>query len=280
MTRTQDIVRVEKASEWANAVGITTWTKFRYNSEPEQSIFKPLNAWGHSLRQPFYGSIIESPQEYLLGVGWQSQEDWDKFQLSPEHDELMASLTTENVQPETKVIVFANRMFGIGYTSNVEMFTVYWPPSITTENQDAIWKTQKLVHTSASGIPKPKCYSWKPSFGWVDGQHDWNAEKVIASMWCHKWKNEELEHKYKTTERRLVLGDGGMQRPLAVDAFKDDLKSLGAIGWESIHVAFESINIIGEDSTTLERGRNAEAVHARTAAYRLQHLDISGPSDQ
>ncbi|KAF5558563.1 ankyrin repeat-containing protein [Fusarium mexicanum] len=248
MAEAQEIFRVESASEWAKKMGITTWTKFHSVSQPEQSIFTPLDAWGHSIRQPYYGPIIESAQQYFLAVGWETEEQWDKFKSSTEHQQLMANLTTNYVQPETEIIIFTANMFASGYTSNVELFTVYWPASITQETQTAIWKTAQLVHKAASGIPNPLCYRKKPMFGWIDGRKDWNGESAIASVWSHKWQNQELEQKYKTTEKRLVWGNEGRSYPLAVEAFQHDLKSLGAIGWESVHVAFERVRVVKEDA--------------------------------
>ncbi|KAF4332243.1 hypothetical protein FBEOM_13963 [Fusarium beomiforme] len=283
MATTQNTVRVEKASEWAQSFGIATWTKFRRNSEPEQSIFLPLNVWGHSLRRPICGPIIESPQDYFLAIAWRSQEEWDKFQSSPEHQELMVRLTTENVQPDTKIMVFNSNIFTLGCTSNTEMFTVYWPASINLETQNTVYNIKQLVHTPASGIPNPRCYKRHPSFGWVDGLQDWNGEKVIATVWLHKWKNEELEQKFKQTEKRLVYGDSGSHRLLAVDAFRHDLQALGAVGWESIHVAFDSIRVVDEDATQYElrlHAEAAEAAEARSATRSMKELQISEPSSQ
>ncbi|KAF5633846.1 uncharacterized protein FTJAE_6997 [Fusarium tjaetaba] len=209
MATTQEPFRVQSASEWAQKNGITTWTKFHYDSKPEQSIFTPLNPWGpDSIRQTYFGPIIEFDQQYFLAVGWQTEKEWEKFKLSPEHQQLMANLTTNNVQPETKIIIFTGNIFAIGYTSNVEIFT------------------------------KP------PMFGWIDGQTDWNGESAIASVWSHKWQSQALEQKYKTTEKRLVWGVDGRSYPMAVDAFQNDLKSLGAIGLESVHVAFERVRVV------------------------------------
>ncbi|KAF5621589.1 ankyrin repeat-containing protein, partial [Fusarium sp. NRRL 25303] len=240
MATTQELFRVESASEWAKKNGITTWTKFHYGSQPEQSIFTPLDTWGHSLRQPYYGPIIESSQQYFLVVNWETEEEWDKFKLSPEHQQLMANLTTNNVQPETKIVIFTGNMFAIGFTSNVEIFTAYWPSSITHEAQTAIRKTEQLVHRAESGMPNPLCYYKKPMFGWTDGQREWNGESAIASVWTHKWQNQELEQKYKTTEKRRVSDNDGRSYMLAVDVLQDDLKSLGAIGWESVHAQIRS----------------------------------------
>lgn len=265
MATTQEPFRVQSASEWAQKMGITTWIKFHYDSKPEQSIFMPLNAWGpDSIHQTYFGPIIESDQQYFLAVGWKTEKEWDKFKLSPEYQQLMANLTTNNVQPETKIIVFTGNMFAIGYTSNVELFTVYWPASITHETQTAIWKTKQLVHTAATGIPNPLCYKKKPMFGWVDGQTDWNGESAITSVWSHKWQSQELEQKYKTTEKRLVWGDGERSYPLAVDAFQHDLKSLGAIGWESVHVAFERVRVV-EDATARDVRLRFEAARGQRA---------------
>lgn len=113
MATTQGLFRVESASEWAKKNGITTWTKFHYGSQPEQSIFTPLDTWGHSLRQPYYGPIIESSQQYFLAVNWETEEEWDKFKLSPGHQQLMANLTTNSMQPETKIVIFTDVRYWI-----------------------------------------------------------------------------------------------------------------------------------------------------------------------
>ncbi|KAF5639685.1 hypothetical protein F52700_4067 [Fusarium sp. NRRL 52700] len=265
MATAQEIFRVESASEWAKKMGITTWTKFHSVSQPEQSIFTPLDTWDHSIHQPYYGRIIESSQDYFLAVGWQTEEQWDKFKLSPEHQQLMANLTTNNAQLETETIIFTANMFAIGYTSNVELFTVYWPASITHEAQTAIWKTKQLVHTPEGGLPNPLCYTKKPMFGWIDGQKDWKGESAIASIWCHKWKNRELEQKYKTTEKRLDWGNNGRYYRLAVEAFQDDLKSLGAIGWESVHVAFERVQVVKEDALARNSRLRLQAARGQSA---------------
>ncbi|CVK84283.1 uncharacterized protein FPRN_01897 [Fusarium proliferatum] len=277
MATTHELFRVESASEWAKKNGITTWTKFHYGSQPEQSIFTPLDTWGHSLRQPYYGPIIESSQQYFLAVNWETEEEWDKFKLSPEHQQLMANLTTNNVQPETKIVIFTGNMFAIGFTSNVEIFTAYWPSSITHEAQTAIRKTEQLVHRAESGMPNPLCYYKKPMFGWIDGQREWNGESAIASVWTHKWKNQELEQKYKTTEKRRVSGNDGRSYMLAVDVFQDDLKSLGAIGWESVHVAFERVRVVKEDA--LAHGEVSTAGTPTETGFQLSKTKLN-PNEQ
>lgn len=67
-------------------------------------------------------------------------------------------------------------------------------------------------------------------------------------MWYHNWVDAELEQKFKRTEKRLVSLGGTAIYPLALDVFKQDLKALGAIGWESVHVDFGRVGIIYEDA--------------------------------
>ncbi|VZH95106.1 unnamed protein product, partial [Fusarium fujikuroi] len=277
MATTQELFRVESASEWAKKNGITTWTKFHYGSQPDQSIFTPLDTWGHSLRQPYYGPIIESSQQYFLAVNWETEEEWDKFKLSPEHQQLMANLTTNNVQPETKIVIFTGNMFAIGFTSNVEIFTAYWPSSITHEAQTAIRKTEQLVDRAESGMPNTLCYTKKPMFGWIYGQKEWNGESAIASVWTHKWQNQELEQKYKTTEKRRVSDNDGRSYMLAVHVFQDDLKSLSAIGWESVHVAFERVRVVKEDA--LAHGEVSTAGTPTETGFQLSKTKLN-PNEQ
>lgn len=81
----------------------------------------------------------------------------------------MASLRADAMEPQTQIVVFSRTMFGNGFGPNTEILTAYWPASISPETQEAVWKTEKLVHTPASGISNPRCYRKPPSFGWIDG---------------------------------------------------------------------------------------------------------------
>lgn len=52
---------------------------------------------------------------------------------------------------------------------------------------------------------------------------------------------------------------------LAVHVFQDDLKSLGAIGWESVHVAFERVRVVKEDALARDSRLRLEAALGRRA---------------
>ncbi|KAF4463278.1 hypothetical protein FALBO_9898 [Fusarium albosuccineum] len=226
--------------EWAvrAKVGISVWTKFRVNSGPiDDSLFiTPLWPWKDHIFCPFYGRIAESPQHCLLATGWESREIYDQFKASPQYQELMANLRTDAMEPVTKTIAFTKRIFGQGFTSNTEILTVYWPTTISPETQNAVQTMQSLSHRMR---PRTSCHGHWPSFGWMDGIQTWNGENVLATMWCNKWLSKELEEEFRRTDKRPVSPDAAGQYALSVDLFERDLKALGAVGWESVHVDFE-----------------------------------------
>ncbi|KAF4949050.1 hypothetical protein FSARC_13599 [Fusarium sarcochroum] len=236
----------QHASDWKK-FGVSTWIKFQVNSDPDESIFQPLIPWQHSIRHPFYGKIQNSAHDYMLVIGWETEKIYDTFRLSTDYQKLMANLTTDTA-PDIQVIVFGNKMFGIRLTPDTELLTVYWPISTTPETQDAIWKLKKLVHTSASGIINQHHYKKHPCFGWIEGNQTWNGQPVLASVWLHGWKNDESEQKFKSTQGRSVWKGSELTHPLAVDVFQHDLRSLGALGWESTHMPLQLIKLIDEDA--------------------------------
>ncbi|KAM6516749.1 hypothetical protein FALCPG4_014922 [Fusarium falciforme] len=230
--------------EWAvrAKVGISAWTKFRVNFGPiDDALFiTPLLPWKDHIFCPSYGRIAESPQDCFLAIGWESREIYDQFKASPQYQKLMANLRTDVMEPETKTIAFKKRMFGLGFTSNTEILTVYWPATISPETQGAVERMQSLCHRLR---PRTSCHGHWPSFGWIDGLQAWNGDNVLASVWCNKWVSKELEEEFRRTEKRPVRPGAG-QYALSVDLFERDLKALGAIGWESVHVDFERVGEI------------------------------------
>ncbi|KAJ4250240.1 hypothetical protein NW762_012055 [Fusarium torreyae] len=232
------------ASEWKE-YGVSTWIKFQANSTPDESVFEPLIPWQHSIRHPFYGKIKESTNDYMLVMGWETEKVYNDFRSSTDYQKLMANLTTETA-PEIQVIVFSNKMFGIRFTPDTELITVYWPILTPPETQDAIWKVEKLVHTSASGIKNPHHQKKYPSFGWIEGTRTWNGQQVMASVWLHGWMSDEAEQNFKSTQVRRVWEGSEATYPLAVDIFYQDLKSLGAVGWDSAHMGLERIELFAQ----------------------------------
>ncbi|WAO84760.1 Hypothetical protein NCS54_00198300 [Fusarium falciforme] len=232
----------QRTSEWP---GFCTWTKFQAEPAPiDEFIFDPLYTWSHSIRMPTYGRITESPQDYILSLGWNSPETYQEFKASPEYQQLMDNLGINSTQPHTQIIIFENHDFGSISTPNTEILTAYWPLSLSPEIQDAVWEAEPLVHTPASRRPSRRCYEQPPVFGWVDEPETWNGDKALASVWLHDWKSEELEARFKRTERRAVSMGRDIIYPLAVDDFEKRLRDLGALGWESVHVLFKDLNWI------------------------------------
>ncbi|RMJ02499.1 hypothetical protein CDV36_015239 [Fusarium kuroshium] len=233
-------------SEWP---GFSTWTRFKANSPIDDVIFEPLCSWSGHINTPAYGRIADS-QDYILAVGWNSRGAYEEFEASPQYQQLMDNLGADTAK--TQIIIFTNKMFGRGFTSNTEIFTAYWPASLSPETQQEVKKTKSLVH---NGIPNPRCYSKGPAFGWIDELQTWNEEKVLASVWCHHWKSKELEDRFKSTEKRVVYVGKDIVYPLAVDDFEQHLKELGCLGWESIRVDFVTLNMIYDDEKTRSHRR-------------------------
>ncbi|KAJ4226148.1 hypothetical protein NW759_004735 [Fusarium solani] len=235
----------QRTSEWP---GFSTWTKFQAEPGPiDEFIFDPLYTWSDSIRTPTYGRITESPQDCILSLGWDSPEAYQEFKASPEYQQLMDSLGINSTQAHTQIIIFENHNFGCTSTPNTEILTTYWPLSLSPEIRDAVWEAEPLVHTPASRRPSRRCYEQPPVFGWVDELETWNGDKALASVWLHDWKSEELEARFKRTEKRAISMGRDIIYPLAIDDFEKRLQDLGALGWESVHVLFEDLNWIYDD---------------------------------
>ncbi|KAI8722953.1 hypothetical protein NCS52_00149700 [Fusarium sp. LHS14.1] len=239
----------QTTSEWP---GFSTWTKFQAEPGPiDEAIFDPLYRWGEFIRTPTYGRIIESPQDCILSIGWDSPKVYRVFKTTHEYQQLMDNLGLNSTQDHTHIITFENYNYGCPTTPITEVFTAYWPLSLSPETQVVVWEVESLVHPPASGRPSRRCYNRLPVFGWFDGPATWNGDKALASMWIHDWKTEELEARFKRTERRAVPMGREVIYPLVVDDFEKRLQDLGALGFESIHVVFEDLNWIYQ--TKIER---------------------------
>lgn len=235
----------QRTSEWP---GFSTWIKFQVEPGPiDEFIFDPLYHWSHSICTPIYGRILESPQDCILCLGWDSPRHYQVFKTSPQYQQLMDSLGIDSAHAHFQIIVFENYNFGCTGGPNTEILTAYWPLSLSPETQDAVWEAEPLVHTPASGRPSRRCYKQAPVFGWVDEPETWNGDKALASVWLNDWKSEELEARFKRTEKRAVPMGREVIYPLAIDDFEKRLQDLGALGWESIHVLFADLNWIYED---------------------------------
>ncbi|PHH91608.1 hypothetical protein CDD83_11012 [Cordyceps sp. RAO-2017] len=226
---------------------ISTWTKFRSSvSEPlKPSLFESLIAEETDFVDAFYGRVEESPGQCLLVVVWKSAEAYDTFRKSFRYEELLSSLRKQSAtEPETFVVDFGRVAFWWRFGPNTEIRTVYFPSSLSPQARKAAGDLRGLVLNMGLGINgrlgNRAPYRGVPTCGWVDGTTTWNGKDALACLWCHYWASKEAEKNFKTTERR-VPKDGESHRPLASEAFGQDLTDLGAVGWEEYHVDFEKV---------------------------------------
>ncbi|KAI1372058.1 hypothetical protein F4677DRAFT_433364 [Hypoxylon crocopeplum] len=231
---------------------ISSWTKFNVSTSKdiEVSIFNPLLTRKADYHKAFYGQIAESPGECILIVAWKTSQAYHAFTKSPEYKELLASVKTPSTaEPETQLIDFGKIAFwwrfrGFGRKNRIQIRTVYFPSTISQQTRETVKGLKGLVLTVAYGIDGRSAhlcpYDGVPVCGWIDNSQNWNGQQASACVWCHYWKSEEAEEKFKTTERRFPA-DGEDYKPLALEAFEQDLKSSGALGWKDYHIYFEEV---------------------------------------
>ncbi|RYP57838.1 hypothetical protein DL769_009246 [Monosporascus sp. CRB-8-3] len=167
----------------------------------------------------------------------------------------------------TRKVDFGNMPFWWRFGPNTEVRTVYFPSAAGNEQRqketrEAVGRLKGLVLSMGLGIDGRMAhlspYRGVPECGWVtneeveggkaeekDGESTagvvaWEGREASACLWIHYWKNKKAEQTFKTTERRPPP-DGESHQPLALEAFEDDLRRLGALGWEDYHVDFEKV---------------------------------------
>ncbi|KAI8623017.1 hypothetical protein F5Y19DRAFT_405703 [Xylariaceae sp. FL1651] len=226
---------------------ISSWTKFQLPSSnfSEQSIFKPLTQSNSHFHDAYYGRIAESKDEYLLVVIWESRHDYDTFEDSVQYRELLDNLkANSSVEPATQIIDFDKVAFWWRFGPNTELRTVYFSAALSPEARESVKKLKGLVLTMGVGIDGSKAhlspYRGAPTCGWVEDLQTWKDQDAIACVWCHYWKDQAAEEKYKTTEKRPPM-DGMEHQLLSLEAFEQDLRTLGALGWEDVHVDFKKV---------------------------------------
>ncbi|KAI1396974.1 hypothetical protein F4819DRAFT_473510 [Hypoxylon fuscum] len=232
---------------------ISTWTRFEVPplDTIDVSIFKPLISRRDNYLDALYGRVVESPRDVMLVVVWKELQIYDAFVKSAQHVELLANLKTHSAsEPITQIIDFDNvgfcwRYTQFGHQRRVEIRTVYFPPTISSQTREAVKRLKGLEVTVAHGIDGRRyahlCpYDGTPVCGWIYHAQPWNEQDVSACVWSHCWVNEEMERKFKTTERRFPKTKGGY-KPLAVEEFEQQLKDLGALGWEDYHIYFDLV---------------------------------------
>ncbi|RWA05115.1 hypothetical protein EKO27_g9990 [Xylaria grammica] len=229
---------------------ISSWTRFRLPSSEslEPSIFRPLAVGSNNhIHDAYYGRITELSDEYILVVIWESRQDYEQFKDTVQYRELLANLHANlSSSPElaTQIIDFDRIAFWWRFGPNTELRTVYFPALLSVEARETVKSLKGLVLTMGVGIDGSKAhlspYRGVPTCGWVDGLQSWMDQETISCVWCHYWKDQRAEEKFKTTETRPPK-DGEEDKLLAVEAFEKDLKGLGALGWEDIHVDFKRL---------------------------------------
>jgi hypothetical protein len=228
---------------------ISSWTKFKLPSSTplEPSIFKPLVGSNNHYHDAYYGSIAESKDEYMLVIIWESRQDYDSFRNSAQYREWLTNLTADSdstTEPATQIVDFGKIAFWWRFGPNTELRTVYFPAPLPPEACEAVTNLKGLVLTMGLGIDGSKAhlspYRGVPTCGWVEGLRAWKDQDTVACVWCQYWKDHAAEEKFKATERRPPK-DGAEKRPLALEAFEQDLKVLGALGWEDVHVDFKKV---------------------------------------
>ncbi|CVK97963.1 uncharacterized protein FMAN_12124 [Fusarium mangiferae] len=225
---------------------ITTWFKFRLPEDIllDQSLFHALHPTREEWTHVCYGRIKESPQDCVLLLNWDRTRSWLEFSQSDSYAELLSSLGSHTDVPiVTEVIDFSRDYVTIALSSHTEVKRVYFPPSISLETRKAVWdRVQHLVPNAIYGRKFQHRYPYisPPSLGWIEGNVKWEGQDAVACIWVHKWKSQEAEERFKTTQRYPHMKDGEFIRPLTLDIFEQGLKDLGALGWEECHINFET----------------------------------------
>ncbi|KAJ8106244.1 hypothetical protein ONZ43_g7130 [Nemania bipapillata] len=224
---------------------ISSWVRFKLSTSEslEPSIFKPLVAGSSKhVHDAYYGPIAETSDEYLLVIIWQSRQHYDEFKNSAQYSELFASLKPH--EPTVQIVDFDKIAFWWRFGPNTELRTVYFPASISSEARMAVKGLKGLVLTMGLGIDGSKAhlspYRGVPTCGWVEALDTSKNQEVTSCIWCHYWKDGTAEEAFKTKEMRPPK-DGEADKVLALEAFEKDLKMLGALGWEDIHVDFKQV---------------------------------------
>ncbi|KAH6892942.1 hypothetical protein B0T10DRAFT_481136 [Thelonectria olida] len=230
---------------------ISTWTRFQVPAENpiDDSIFAPLASGEITYHRALYGRLHESPGECVLIVAWESLQIYEEFLKADEHEELMANLrlATSNAtsEPKTQLIHFGQVSFWNRFGRDIEIFTVYFPSTISPQDQEVVSNIRGLVDTVTPLEPagfSAQAYKQAPKCGWAKESEILNGESVLACVWCHYWKDKANEDRFKQTERRGPWSvDGQRQGPLVLEAFEQRLKELGAIEWVAYHIDFKNV---------------------------------------
>ncbi|RSL42800.1 hypothetical protein CEP54_015349 [Fusarium duplospermum] len=219
---------------------MTILLRFGYPEETpiDATIFRPLKAQKDDWAQIRYGQVLESPGERILLLDWISYHAWARFSESSHYQELLANLGAHsNFKPVIQAVNFNRFCPSQPLSPHTEFRTAYFPASISSETRQALPKVRGLVTTAAFGprLQHLSPYALPPIFGWVRGTQKWEGEDAVACVWIHTWNSERTEEKFKTTNWLPRFKDGILSKPLAVDLFEQELKDLGALGWNDYH---------------------------------------------
>ncbi|KAF5549194.1 hypothetical protein FMEXI_4376 [Fusarium mexicanum] len=224
----------------------TTWFRFKLPEDIllDESLFHALHQTRKEWSHVCFGRIKESSEDCVLLVNWYRTRSWLEFSQSDSYAELLSSLGSHSDIPVvSEIIDFARDYVTIAMSSHTELKRVYFPPSISQETRRAVWdRVRHLGTTAVYGKKFQHRYPYRatPSLGWVEGNAKWEGQDAVACVWVHKWKDQESEERFKTTERYPHMKDGEFIKPLTLDLFEQGLRDLGALGWEECHVGFET----------------------------------------
>ncbi|KAJ3543722.1 hypothetical protein NM208_g3427 [Fusarium decemcellulare] len=224
---------------------VCTWTRFEYpiTQSLDKSTFESLIARRTNYKEFFYGRITESPTECILLVIWHSPKAHEAFRNSPQHDELLSTFKqgTHAIEPTTQIIKFKGTLYckNMMGPSN-EVRVVYFPNPVSDETKRSVYDLKGMRMAvnwfSPSGPDDRYACRGLEKCAWIEETQTWNGQEAAACLWIHHWKSKEHEEDFKATERSPMGASDGL---LAVEHFEQNLRALGAVGWQEYHVDFE-----------------------------------------
>ncbi|KAI0470528.1 hypothetical protein GGR56DRAFT_659202 [Xylariaceae sp. FL0804] len=247
---------------------LSTWIRFKVagTGPLDPSLFEPLRARAHDGNGPapvqdaYSSRIRESPEQCLLVIIWTREAS----SASPSRRRaLLAGLEGLGAQAHATDVDFGLVAFWWRWTPGTELRTVRFPAPVAPATRRAVDALRPLVLAMGLGIDgsgaRDSPYASTPARGWAvddedefhdefhDGEEEENREeakqnkKTRACLWIHYWKDAAAEARYKSSEWRPPADGEAGPGSLAAEAFDRELRELGALGWEDVHVDFQRV---------------------------------------
>ncbi|KAF5008195.1 hypothetical protein FDECE_5528 [Fusarium decemcellulare] len=226
---------------------VCTWTTFEYpiTQSLDKSAFEPLISRRRNYKEFFYGRITESPTECILLIIWHSPKAYEAFQSSSQYDELLKTFKqgTHSNESTTQMIKFKGTLYRKNMTGpRNDVRVVYFPNPVSDETKRSVYDLKGMRMAvnwfSSSGPDDRYAYRGLEKCAWIEETQIWNGQEASACLWIHHWKSKEREEDFKATERSPMGTCNGL---LAVENFEQNLRVLGALGWQEYHVDFEKV---------------------------------------